>query len=178
MLKPISLLSTDNPNLQGKALEAANKLLRIEEDISKVEKNVVIEERGMRYVFGPNVGCEICGGICDDCETEEPFFYAVCNALGRSSNCISATKITQEPRIYGPHNAEEAKKLVGKTVEFWDGSWSKWTLEEVTAMEIYEPYLVKGRGSFSTIREIPKIQMTLTEAKAKYFPDNVEIVEG
>lgn len=62
--------------------------------------NVVIEEGGTRYVFEPGE----CAGACAICPAEckcgpGTLIGRVCGD-GHKLKCISATKITPQPRIY------------------------------------------------------------------------------
>lgn len=141
--------------------------------------NVVIEESGMRFVFEKNPsmrGCSECKArhYCDSNITIRERLS--CTGI----ICISATKITPQPRIYHAWDREEASRLLGKKVEYHMGScgrgWERGRLVRIDGVEA--PFMCEEEAAYM-VREIPQIKMTWYEAKAKYgIEDNVVIVEG
>ncbi len=93
--------------------------------------------------------------------------------------CTSAQKITEEAKVFGPHQKVEAKHLIGESVEFWDGEWVRGVLSSVSAMEIYEPYLIIDKGSHSTIRKPPTRHLTWPQIQALHDDlKDVVLVDG
>ena len=137
--------------------------------------SITIEENGMSFKFdlvreGACPGACLLGKMPEGCHSNSPQASYICEALlgdgnGVRLNCISATLITETPaeaKIYGPHNAEEAYHLAGKTVDFWqnDGVWRKYVLHEVDAAS---PSPFVDNISFVRhliIREIPTRHLT------------------
>lgn len=150
---------------------------------------VVIEEGGMRYVLMEGdayTGCGSCeigtndGGNCGNLY---PKIQKVCIALD-GYTCISATKTTQEPKMYFAWSKEEAQHIVGSMVESHNGNINGlWVKRKLISLgeQLGQPFKVdRGDGTIDwvpIIREIPKTPMTLSEAMEKYVPDNIDIVE-
>lgn len=143
-----------------------------------MEDRIVIEDGGMRYVFIERDGCEGCV-IGGECQSNHERIFDICSKFTPQMICKSCAPITPEPKMYFAWNREEARHLVGKYVEFHngfiDGEWCHGTLLKVNDNDY--PFDAGDRQFFFAIREIQKTQMTLSEAIAKYVPDDVEIVE-
>ena len=158
------------------------------------KKNVVIEEGGMRYVLAyaeysescHESGCVLCGPEDKNniCKEKSLPVYEVCCSDDMELACISATKITPQPRIYHAWDRCDARSLVDSSVESHNGDvngvWVKRVLVGI-GVELGKPFKTdRGDGVFDwvpIIREIPRTTMTLADAMKKYFPDNIEIVE-
>lgn len=179
----ITITGPDEAHLESESLKADNECIKLIKEISKMPK---LKD------------CPFCGNEADINMSERSKTYylscmgAECGATGperismdeaivawNERDQISATKTTQEPKMYFAWNREDARRLIGMNVDCHDGSvGDEWTTHQLEGIsDECAAFSVVGDFPFKIIREIPKIQMTLAEAMAKYVPDNIEIVE-
>ena len=100
--------------------------------------------------------------------------------------CKSAAKITEEAKVYGPHNWKDAQKFIGKHIQYWSdrlGTWDYGIMQGILhTSPIYRMDEKDGQGNMiisAVIREIPTLSMTWPVLREAYgIPDNVVLEEG
>lgn len=146
--------------------------------------NVVIEEGGMRYSFMSRKGhidknCVFHIDGCSTCEIARKYIHSCCGSLPHTFNCISATKIQPEPKMYFAWNREEASHLVGKMVEFHTGACdSEWVTATLDCIDnAGSPFL--SHSTFGKIiREAKTTKLTIAKLiEMAGIEGDVEIVE-
>jgi hypothetical protein len=145
---------------------------------------VVIEEGGWRFVLSEEstLSCDTTCKAKEKC-IEGTYLYATCmnEDFIIDHVCISATKIEPEPKMYFAWNREEARGLIGKTVEFHGGySDDEWVPDRLDGvLDEGVPFALGNSKCAMIIRELQTIKLTRAELNEKYgVSENVVIVEG
>ena len=132
---------------------------------------ITIRENGMEFVMAPFEDKE--DHKCDNCKAvkycgAKTELNSCCNTA--KFTCTSATKITEESKVYCAANRDEAKHLVGKFIDIWmDYEWTNTPIILTRVNNVIENSFDNDTGTpASIIRESNTVTMTFSEIQKRY----------